>query len=308
MLEGLRRPAGVTLGALAAVGAASAVWGIGIERNLFTVRHHTVRVLERGAEPIRILQISDMHLAPWQRRRREWVNHLASLRPDLVINTGDNFGHADSLPAIRGALGSFAGTQGVFVHGSNDLWSPKPRNPLRYFLGPSKKPQSTPPLDTAGLDAFFETDLGWSNLDNTADTVEVRGQRIRFIGTHDPHLKLDDFDALDAAIATQPKNAALTIGVTHAPYRRVLDGFIERGADVIFAGHTHGGQVCLPFYGALVSNCDLPVKQAKGLSSWRHDGHEVPLNVSAGLGHSIYAPVRFCCRPEVSLITLAPKR
>jgi predicted MPP superfamily phosphohydrolase len=295
------RGAGAALGALAAIGAASAVWGIGIERNLYTVRHHTVRVLPKGAAPVRILHLSDMHLAPWQNRRREWISHLASLRPDLVIDTGDHFGHADSLPAIRSALASFEGTNGVYVHGSNDLWAPKPRNPLRYFLGPSKAPHQVPPLDTEGLDDFLAGELGWSNLDNASDTIEVRGHRIRFIGTDDPHLRLDDFEALDASIAAQP-SADLTIGVTHAPYRRVLDGFVSRGSDLILAGHTHGGQVRLPGYGALVSNCDLPVKQARGLSEWSG----VPLNVSAGLGHSIYSPVRFCCRPEVSLITLAP--
>ena len=299
----MARGTSIALGTLAAAGAASAVWGIGIERHLYTVRHHTVRVLPAGADPIRILHISDLHIAPWQNRRREWVNHLASLRPDLVIDTGDHFGHSESLPAIRSALASFEGTAGVYVHGSNDLWSPKPRNPFRYFLGPSKKPHQVPPLDTAGLDAFLAGDLGWSNLDNSATTLDVRGRRIRFIGTDDPHLDLDDLGVLDRALETQPA-ADLTIGVTHAPYRRVLDGFVARGSDVIFAGHTHGGQVCLPFYGALVSNCDLPTKQARGLSKWSG----VPLNVSAGIGHSIYSPVRFCCRPEASLITLAPRR
>ena len=96
----------------------------------------------------------------------------------------------------------------------------------------------------------------------------------------------------------------LTIGVSHAPYRRVLDSFTGLGADMIFAGHTHGGQVRMPGFGALVANCDIPLDQARGLSTWRKEGRSVPLNVSAGVGHSIYAPVRFACRPEVSLITL----
>ena len=94
--------------------------------------------------------------------------------------------------------------------------------------------------------------------------------------------------------------------MTHAPYRRVLDGFTDLGADMIFGGHTHGGQVRLPGFGALVANCDIPLRQARGLSEWTHRGRTVPLNVSAGIGHSIYAPVRFACRPEVSLITLLP--
>lgn len=67
------------------------------------------------------------------------------------------------------------------------------------------------------------------------------------------------------------------------------------------AGHTHGGQLCLPFYGALVTNCDLDRSRAKGASSW---GAETALHVSAGIGTSPFAPLRFCCRPEATLLTL----
>ncbi|MGO2791552.1 metallophosphoesterase, partial [Microbacterium gubbeenense] len=144
----MTRPLPAALAAVGIAGAAAATWGIGIERYLFTVRHRTARILPPGTDPIRILHISDMHLAPWQRRKREWVAHLASLRPDLVIDTGDNFGHPDALPAIRGALGAFTGTPGVHVHGSNDIWAPKPRNPFRYFLGPSKKKPDVSRLDS----------------------------------------------------------------------------------------------------------------------------------------------------------------
>jgi len=73
------------------------------------------------------------------------------------------------------------------------------------------------------------------------------------------------------------------------------------------AGHTHGGQVCVPGYGALVTNCDLPTKQAKGLSRQAANGREFWLNVVAGLGTSIYAPVRFFCRPEVRVLNLVAR-
>ncbi|GAA1742819.1 metallophosphoesterase [Microbacterium paludicola] len=294
------------LGAVAAAGAAAAVWGVGIERYLFTVRRHVIRMLEPGSAPIRILHISDAHMAPWQHRKQRWMAGLVSLRPDLVINTGDNLGHVDGLDGVREALSPLAGVPGVFVHGSNDMYGPGPRNPFLYFTGPSKRPPKAVRLDTASLDAFMTDELGWHSVDNGAATVTVRGQRIRLFGVGDAHHGLDDMDAAASALAEQA-DAPLTLGVAHAPYRRVLDGFSDRGADVLFAGHTHGGQVRVPFYGALVANCDIPLRQARGLSTWTHRGRVVPLNVSAGLGHSIYAPVRFACRPEASLITLAPR-
>jgi predicted MPP superfamily phosphohydrolase len=77
--------------------------------------------------------------------------------------------------------------------------------------------------------------------------------------------------------------------------------------DLIMAGHTHGGQVCVPFYGALTTNCDLDAARAKGLSSHTYGGHTSALHVSAGLGTSPYAPYRFACRPEASLLTLVPR-
>jgi predicted MPP superfamily phosphohydrolase len=92
--------------------------------------------------------------------------------------------------------------------------------------------------------------------------------------------------------------------VVHAPYQEALGELLDDGAELILAGHTHGGQVRVPGVGALTANCDLPTAQARGLSVW-YDAHRAAfLNVSAGLGNSIYAPVRFACRPEASLITL----
>ena len=101
-------------------------------------------------------------------------------------------------------------------------------------------------------------------------------------------------------------SADLNIGVTHAPYLRLLDAMTADGMDLIFAGHTHGGQVCVPGYGALITNCDLDPARVKGLSTHTAGGHTAHLHVSAGVGTSPFAPYRFACRPEVTLLTLRP--
>ncbi|GAA2008743.1 metallophosphoesterase [Microbacterium ulmi] len=304
------RAALTALAAVGAVGAAVAVWGIGIERYLFTVRRHELRVLPPGSASVKVLHVSDAHMAPWQTRKQQWMAALASLEPDLVVNTGDNLGHVDGLRGLRRAFDPLRGIPGVFVHGSNDHAAPTPRNPLKYFRGPSNVKRRIEPLDTQALDGYLTDELGWADLNNAATALEVGGLRVDAFGVSDAHREWDRLEVLPGLLEDLrgDEPGALTIGVTHAPYRRVLDAFTGLGAEVIFGGHTHGGQVRVPFLeAALVANCDIPLRQARGLSEWTACGRTVPLNVSAGLGHSIYAPVRFACRPEASLITLLPR-
>ncbi|MBW9095480.1 metallophosphoesterase [Microbacterium jejuense] len=301
------RTALTVLGTVGAVGVGAAVWGIGIERYLFTLRIHEVPVLPEGAAPLRVLHLSDAHMAPWQHRKQRWIAALAELQPDLIVNTGDNMGHEDGLRGLRSAYDPLRGIPGFFVHGSNDHAAPSPRNPLKYFTGPSKVKHTAEPLDTDALDRYLTDELGWLDLNNRTGSVDAGGLRIGGFGVSDAHRGWDRLEVLPELVAAMdPRD--LTIGVTHAPYRRVLDDFVDLGAEAIFAGHTHGGQVRVPGFGALVANCDIPLRQARGLSEWTHLGNTVPLNVSAGLGHSIYAPVRFACRPEATLLTLIPRR
>jgi predicted MPP superfamily phosphohydrolase len=302
------RGGAAALVAVGAAGVAAAVWGVGIERHLYTVRRAGVAALPAGAKPVRVLHISDAHLAPWQHRKQRWIASLAELEPDLVINTGDNLGHPDALAGLQAALEPFAGIPGAFVYGSNDKYAATPRNPFRYFKEPSAA-DATVSLDTQALHRLFTEGLGWANLNNATARLTAAGQTLELFGVDDAHRDWDDIPAIAGQLASKRRgNSPIArIGVTHAPYRRILDSFVELGAAAIFAGHTHGGQVCLPGYGALVANCDIPLKQAKGLSHWQHAGRSIPLNVSAGIGHSIYAPVRFACRPEATLITLTAK-
>jgi predicted MPP superfamily phosphohydrolase len=305
------------LGAAAGV-AALGVAGVGyasvVERNWFALRRFDVPVLAPGARPLRILQISDLHLVPRQRRRIEWVRGLAALAPDLVVNSGDNLAALDAVPGALRAMEPLFEFPGVFVMGSNDYYAPVPKNPARYL---TRRHADAPP----GLVALPIEDLragmregGWVDLDNVRTTLTVGDAVVEFVGTDDAHIRKDRYAgvARPASLA-----AALTIGVTHAPYQRVLDPMAADGARLLIAGHTHGGQLALPFYGALVTNCDLPTDRAKGVSRWWPGAGSTPssaappdaawLHVSAGLGTSPYAPVRFACRPEATLLTLVPR-
>jgi predicted MPP superfamily phosphohydrolase len=282
--------------------AVPAIWGIVIERQLFVVRKTEIDgVLEAGSKPIRVLHISDFHLAPWQKHKQRFIRQLAELKPDIVVNTGDNLGHREAIDPLLDCIGPLLQVPGVFANGSNDYEAPTLRNPLSYLLHPSK-PSHGHPLDTKKMTDAFEA-AGWKNLNNRSAQLEIKGVRIGFIGLDDAHEGKEDVGSISAQVADF-RAVDLRIAVTHAPYLRLIELFTRADASVIFAGHTHGGQVCLPFSGAIVTNCDLPAKHAKGLSAWQFDDKRSILNVCAGLGTSIFAPVRFFCRPEVRLVTL----
>ena len=166
---------------------------------------------------------------------------------------------------------------------------------------------------------------GWEDLTNRRGSLTVRGRRIELVGVDDPHANRDVFPAPEAAGAEAAASSAvslpairdregraLRLGLTHAPYRRVLEAMSADDVDLVLAGHTHGGQLCVPGMGALVTNCDLDPGRASGLSQWpgrlgdpRAADH-MYLHVSAGLGTSPFTPVRLACRPEATLLRLLP--
>lgn len=297
--------AGLKTGAVIAAAGAAGLGYAWSEARWFALRHVTVPVLPPGAPELRVLHLSDLHLTPYQRRKRAWLASLRTLEPDLVINTGDNLAHHDSVEPLMEALGPLVEAPGAFVLGSNDYFSPTPRNPFRYLVPDDRRYTDSSALPWQHLiDRLGER--GWVELNNRKAELTVKGVRLAFVGVDDPHLEYDDLDAVSGAADPE---ADLRIGVAHAPYLRVLDRFAEDGYDLTFAGHTHGGQLCLPFKGALVTNCDIEPARAKGLH--RHPAASGPsdagsswLHVSAGVGTSPFAVARFCCRPEATLLRL----
>ncbi len=289
----------------ALAGAAAVGYAVVIERNWFALRRAEVPVLPPGAEPLRVLHISDAHLTPGRKRLMSWIRSLDDLDPDLVVNTGDSLAHPQSVRYLLDSLGPLLDRPGVFVLGANDLYAPVPRNPLRYMQGPSnvwQHERKDPDLPWEKLrDGMVSA--GWLDLDNQRGKLVIGGLDIALAGVHDSHCRRDRYEAI--AGPADPA-ADLRIGVMHSPEPRILDRFTADGYDLLLAGHTHGGQLCLPWYGTLVTNCGLDRKRARGLH--RHPaGGQAWLHVSAGLGTSPWAPARFACRPEASLLTLTAR-
>lgn len=284
---------------------AYAVW----EARQYTVREVTLPILPVGADGLRALHLSDIHMTPSQRKKQDWLRSLADLTPDFVINTGDNLAHLDAVPVVTEALGPLLDLPGVYVFGSNDYFAPVIKNPVRYLLPDSGHRNTSETLPWRDLRDTFRR-AGWAELTNTFGTLTVGGLTLSFAGVDDPHLEYDDLSRI-AGPASQ--DADVRLAVAHAPYLRVLDQFASDGYDAIIAGHTHGGQVCVPFIGALTTNCDLEPARAKGLHRHPADSRDGDpdsawLHVSAGVGTSPFTQIRIACRPEATLINLTPRR
>ena len=130
----LARTALRTVGGLVGAGVAGVAYAALVERTWFTLRRFAVPALPPGSAPVRILQVSDLHLTPGQRKKIEWVRSLAALEPDFVVNSGDNLAHVDAVPAAAaGAWSRCWSVPGAFVLGSNDYFAPVPKNPARYL-------------------------------------------------------------------------------------------------------------------------------------------------------------------------------
>jgi predicted MPP superfamily phosphohydrolase len=286
--------------AIGATGVGSLTYGL-VEAQAFKVRELDLELLPAGSESIRVLHFSDLHITPAQTRKINWVKSLAKLEPNFVVGTGDFLAHQLAVPAVVEAMNELMDIPGAYVLGSNDYFAPTIKNPFMYLNKKREIRAEGTALPTSDLVDELN-DAGWLDLNNKQSTAVINGVKIHFRGTDDPHIKKDDY----AAVAGAFDSDAFAFGVTHAPYRRVLQSFEADKADLVLAGHTHGGQICIPFYGALVTNCDLPQGQAKGFSTFGES--KMPLHVSAGVGTSPFAQVRIACRPEATLITLSAKR
>ena len=296
-MDDLARTALRTAGGLAGAGLVGIAYAAFVERTWFTLRRFAVPALPPGAAPVRILQVSDLHLTPGQTKKIDWVRSLAELDPDFVVNSGDNLAHLDAVPPLLRAMEPLLERPGAFVLGSNDYFAPTPKNPARYLT--SRHADAPARRSTLPVKALRDGlgSKGWADLNNARRIVRMGDHDVELVGVNDPHIGYDRYAKVAGSAST---DVALTMGLVHAPYQRVLD---------------------VPLWGALVTNCDLDTRRAKGVSRWwpgagtagarggAAPSSDAPedaawLHVSAGLGTSPYAPVRFACRPEATLLTL----
>ena len=277
--------------AVAGIGVACVAYGALIEHRWYRLRRYRIAILPaEGPQTLTVLHLSDLHFL---RSDPKKTRFLAGLPPaDVTVVTGDFLAEPEAVEAVveavrpaRGRLASW------FVLGSNDYYAPRPLNYLAYFRRHRRRRIAT--LGRAQDLVAQLTAEGWEDLTNMRREVSLDGLAVELLGLDDAHIGRQDF-----RVAPRRAPERFGMAVMHSP-----DSAPEAAAlDYRFmvAGHTHGGQVCLPSIGALVTNSTMPRRLVSGLIAM---GSAV-LHTSPGLGTSKFAPFRFCCRPEATLLEL----
>lgn len=276
---------------IAAVGAACVLYGIFIERRWYRVVRLRLDILPAdGPQTLTLLHLSDLHFTRSERKKARFLSGLP--KADVTVVTGDFLAEPEAVEAAAAAVGPVRGRLASwFVLGSNDYFEPRPLNYFAYFY---QRPRHRTARRGRAPDlvAALESD-GWQDLTNVRSETSIGGLPIELLGLDDAHIRAQDY-----RVAPRQAPDRFGIAVMHSP-----DSAAEAAAlgySLLLAGHTHGGQVCLPGFGALVTNCSMPARIVKGLARLG----DAVLHTSPGLGTSKYAPFRFACRPEATLLEL----
>lgn len=236
----------------------------------------TTARLPAGHRGVRIVHLSDLHSDAKPLLETGLPARIAQLQPDLIVFTGDCANSPEGFVVFRSCLADLAKIAPTFAVRGN--WDSLPSG-----------------------DNYFEG-TGATELDGTSATVEVAGARVHVVGVGANGSSASFDRALQALPADGP-----AIVLHHFPYPDLVPPARAARVDLMCAGHVHGGQVALPFYGALLTLSKHGKRFERGFYPTA-DGFGFPLYVSRGLGmEGSGAPrVRFCSRPEVALIELVP--
>jgi len=280
--------------AVAAAGVVCVAYGVLVERRWYRLTRRRLDILPADAShPVTLLHLSDLHVVRGSGALRRFLSTIPAI--DLTAVTGDILGEPEAvdeavelLRGVRGAAASF------FVLGSNDYYAPRPLNPVRYFLPGPRRRRRAPRGRAGDLVERLEAD-GWVHLGNAVTTANPNGVSIDVMGLDDPHV-----DRQDLRVAARRSPDRFGLGVVHSP--DPMPELAALGWDLVVYGHTHGGQVRMPIVGALVTNSYIPRRLVSGVV---HLG-DAYAHISPGLGTSKYAPFRFLCRPEATVLELGP--
>lgn len=235
--------------------------------------------LSPDAPPVRIAHVTDTHIERSSYREASTVARINALQPDIIVLSGDYLNTSYATDPIAA-------------------------NDFRAFVAQLKAPhgiyavrgtvERTPEYMSWLVQG---SELIW--LENQAHTVNVRGQLVTLIGVACSHNRTQDAVRLDKAMLDVPEGT-LTVLLYHSP--DLIHEAAQHHVDLILGGHTHGGQLRLPFYGAIVTSSVYGKRYEAGMA---RQGDTL-MYISRGLGFEggVMPRARFLCRPEIVRVEL----
>lgn len=262
----------VALHSLAVTGILCLLYGHFVEPYWVEVNAMTIRTAKLRTAAFRIVQISDLHCDEKPRNEEQTIRIVNQLHPDVIVLTGDCLNHASALPRLQATLRRLEAPLGkLAVKGSFEIghWS--------------------------GLDLLSNTGFRW--LDQDTVTVEKEGETIGISG-----LSLDRPEASRDLLQKADRNHFHAF-LFHTP--DLIEDVRGLGVDLYLCGHTHGGQVALPLYGAVITLSKFGKKYESG--RYELDGTILYVNRGLGLEPKPAPQVRFFARPEIAVFDIVPK-
>lgn len=264
--------AGYVIHSVAILGIVCMLYGYFIEPYWIETNYLQIKTLALKKAKIRVVQISDLHCDIKKRNEPSLANRINELNPDIVVFTGDCLNTSAALPNFQEAISGIRAKIGLFaVKGNWDGWYWKD---LELFKG-----------------------TGFKVLDNRAEEITIGEDKIYLVG-----ISCNDSAIWDRVIKGIPHDE-FCIFLYHYP--DLADEVRYSGIDLYLAGHTHGGQVRLPFYGAMVTLSQLGKKYESG----KYMLGDLMLYVNRGIGMEggPIPRVRFLCRPEITVFDIHPE-
>lgn len=270
-------------------------WAICVEPNWHRLRRITIPGQRKIMTPFTILHLSDIHFVKKIGSKRYFFQRLSMLNPDLIVVTGDVIDSDDGIDTAAKYLSGLRSRYGTYlVLGNHEYYDYRFTDNLRYhLLGRKVAPHRN---DTDRFVRAMQR-VGIRVLVNESVRVVVHGNPLVIGGTDDPLTQKIDMDGALHDMDSTTCNILLM---------HVADGLLELThhdlVDLAFSGHTHGGQLRIPFFGPLHWDTKLPRRYAEGLNEYKG----IKIFVSRGVGAGRYVFLRFACRPEAILFEVRP--
>lgn len=269
--------------ALQLIGSAIYLWAALVEPFALNVTHRQLRpaVWPTDAPPLRLLHLSDLHVERLTRRESHLLDLIAQIQPDVMVITGDylNLSYVDDPTAraeVRKILTQLDAPYGVYA-----------------TLGsPPVDPRNTTP-------SLFDGTAIHLLRDEVAVIELADGRKLSLIGMDCEHDLQSDASALTNLLDVTPVDSARVL-LYHSP--ELMPVAQQYDIDMYLCGHTHGGQIRLPFYGAILTSSVTGKQYEMG----PYTEQNTTLYVSRGIGlEGLSAPrMRLLCPPEIILFNL----